>query len=75
MHLAPSECQMDVVWVIVDKLRKSAYYITIRATYLVSTLARLYKDQIVRVHRVQQEIVLEGPNIRLFLLAIFPERT
>lgn len=63
MHLAPSRRQMDVVWVIVDKLKKSSYFITIRATYLVSTLARLYKDQIVRIHRVQQEIVLNRDPI------------
>ena len=48
---------MDVVWVVVDTLMKSAHFILIRMTYPVSTLARLYRDQIVRLHGVPQEIV------------------
>ena len=48
---------MDVVWVIVDRLMKSARFIPIRMTYPVSTLARLYRDQIIRLHGVPREIV------------------
>ena len=58
-HLPTSRIQMDTVWVIVDRLKKSAHFIPIRMTYPVSTLARLYQDQIVRLHGVPWEIVLD----------------
>ena len=43
---------MDVAWVIVDRLTKLPLFIPIRMTYPVSTLARLYRDQIVRLQGV-----------------------
>lgn len=48
IHLTPSRQQMNVVWVIVDRLTKLVHFILINMTYPVSTLARLYKGQIVR---------------------------
>lgn len=50
IHQPTSPHQMDVVWVIVDHLTQLAYLIPIQTTYLVSTLARIYQDQIVRLH-------------------------
>ena len=58
-HLPTSRRQMDVVWVVLDRLMKSAHFIPIRMTYPVSTLARLYRDHIVRLHGIPQEIVLD----------------
>ena len=42
-HLPSSRRQMDAVWVVVDRLTKSAHFILIRMTYPVSTLVRLYR--------------------------------
>lgn len=54
-----SKHQMDVVFVVVNRLTKLAHIILIRTTYPISTLARLYQDQIVKLHGVPQVIVLD----------------
>ncbi|XP_062103865.1 uncharacterized protein LOC133814982 [Humulus lupulus] len=47
----------DTVWVIVDRLTKSAHFILIRKDYKTSRLARLYVDNIVQLHGVPSSIV------------------
>lgn len=47
------------MWVVVDRLTKLGYFIPIRMTYPVSILGRLYRDQIVRLYGVPQDIVLD----------------
>ena len=47
----------DVVWVIVDRLTKTAHFIPIRKDYKLTRLARLYVDNIVRLHGVPSSIV------------------
>ena len=47
----------DSVWVIVDRLTKSAYFIPVRIDYSMDRLARLYVDEIVRFHGVPLSIV------------------
>ena len=47
----------DVVWIIVDRLSKSAYVLSIRMTISMSELAELYIDEIVRLHGVPIFIV------------------
>lgn len=60
--------QMDVAWVIVDILTKLTYFITIHMTYPVSTLARSYKDHIVRLYEIPQEIISDmGPKFTSFI--------
>ena len=49
--------QKNAVWVIVDRLTKSAHFIPIRMDYPLTTLATLYRDQIVRLHGVPREII------------------
>ena len=47
----------DSVWVIVDKLTKSAHFIPVGMDYSMDRLAELYVKEIVRLHGVQLSIV------------------
>ncbi|KAA3469981.1 DNA/RNA polymerases superfamily protein [Gossypium australe] len=42
----------DAIWVVVDRLTKSAHFIPIRTDYLLDKLVELYINKIVRLHRV-----------------------
>lgn len=55
--LPRSPCHMDVVWVIIDHLTKSAHFIPIKKLYLLTMLELLYRDQIVKLHGVPKEII------------------
>ncbi|XP_020426542.1 uncharacterized protein LOC109950819 [Prunus persica] len=43
----------DGVWVIVDRLTKSAHFLPVRANYTLNKLAKLFIDEIVRLHGCQ----------------------
>ncbi|KAK8655771.1 hypothetical protein V6N13_108337 [Hibiscus sabdariffa] len=47
----------DSVWVIVDRLTKSAHFIPVRSNYSVDKLAKLYISEIVRLHGVPLSII------------------
>ncbi|GJZ85491.1 putative reverse transcriptase domain-containing protein [Tanacetum coccineum] len=47
----------DTIWVIVDRLTKSAHFIPTRETYSMETLTRLYIKEIVSRHRVPISII------------------
>ncbi|GJW90781.1 reverse transcriptase domain-containing protein [Tanacetum coccineum] len=47
----------DAIWVIVDRLTKSAHFLAIREDYSMEKLARLYIDEIVAQHRVPTSII------------------
>ena len=47
----------DSVWVIIDRLTKSAHFILVRIDYSMDRLAELYVDEIVRLHGVPLSIV------------------
>ena len=47
----------DSVWVIVDRLTKSAHFIPVRIDYSMDRLPELYVDEIVRLHGVPLSIV------------------
>ena len=47
----------DAIWVIVDKLIKSAHFLPIKKTYTTDKLARLYINRIVCLHGVRESIV------------------
>ncbi|KAI3734185.1 hypothetical protein L6452_13649 [Arctium lappa] len=47
----------DAIWVIVDRLTKSAHFLPIKETYSLEKLARLYIDEIVTRHGVPSSIV------------------
>ena len=47
----------DAVWVIVDRLTKSAHFLSIRLDYSMDRLADLYVNEIVRLHGIPISIV------------------
>jgi hypothetical protein len=47
----------DSIWVIVDRLTKSAHFLPIKTSNSADDLAKLYIKEIVRLHGVPREIV------------------
>ncbi|KAF5799266.1 putative nucleotidyltransferase, Ribonuclease H [Helianthus annuus] len=47
----------DAIWVIVDRLTKSAHFLPIKETFSMERLAKLYVDEIVSLHGVPLSIV------------------
>ena len=47
----------DSIWVVVDRLTKSAHFIPVRVKYTPEKLAELYISQIVRLHGVPISII------------------
>ncbi|GJR05168.1 putative reverse transcriptase domain-containing protein [Tanacetum coccineum] len=47
----------DAIWVVVDRLTKSAHFLAIREDYSTEKLARLYTDEIVARHGVPVSII------------------
>ena len=56
-HLPRTPQGHDVVWVIVDRLMKSAHFLAVRMTFTLERFCRLYIREIVRLHRVPVSIV------------------
>ncbi|GMP22048.1 hypothetical protein CsSME_00000233 [Camellia sinensis var. sinensis] len=48
---------MDSVWVVVDRLTKSAHFLPVKTTFTAYRLATIYVDEIVRLHGVPVSIV------------------
>ena len=49
----------DALWVIVDRLTKSAHFLPIKKTYSTDILARLYINRIICLYGVPESIVLD----------------
>ena len=47
----------DSIWVIVDRLTKSAHFLPIKKTYPLNKFARIYIEEIVKLHGVPASIV------------------
>nr|GEY97556.1 retrotransposable element Tf2 [Tanacetum cinerariifolium] len=47
----------DAIWVVVDRLTKSAHFLPIRKDYSISKLAETFQQEIVRLHGTPSEIV------------------
>ena len=56
-HLPRMLRRHDAVWVIVDWLNKSAYFLTVQMTFTLEKLCRLYIREIVRLHGVPVSII------------------
>ncbi|GJT65117.1 putative reverse transcriptase domain-containing protein [Tanacetum coccineum] len=52
----------DTIWVIVDRLTKSAHFLPMREDYKMDRLARLYMSEIVSRHGVPISIISEGDS-------------
>ncbi|GJS04541.1 putative nucleotidyltransferase, ribonuclease H [Tanacetum coccineum] len=49
----------DAIWVVVDRLTKSAHFLAVREDYSTEKLVRLYTDEIVARHGVPVSIILD----------------
>ncbi|KAM1023862.1 hypothetical protein ACFX2A_045680 [Malus domestica] len=49
----------DDIWVVVDRLKKSALFIPVREKYSLNRLAKLFISQIVKYHGVPVNIILD----------------
>ena len=47
----------DTIWVIVDRLTKTAHFIAIRTDFKVPKLCKLHIDRIVKLHGIPVSIV------------------
>nr|GFA56125.1 putative nucleotidyltransferase, ribonuclease H [Tanacetum cinerariifolium] len=47
----------DAIWVVVDRLTKSAHFLPIRKDYSVSRMAKIFQQEIVRLHGTPSAIV------------------
>jgi len=47
----------DSIWVIVDRLTKSAYFVPIKTGMTVARVAEIYIEQIVRLHGIPPSII------------------
>jgi hypothetical protein len=47
----------DSIWVIVDRLTKTAHFIAVHTTYSVQQYAKIYMYQIVRLHGIPKTII------------------
>ena len=56
-HLPWTQQRHDVVWVIVDRLTKSAHFLAVRMTFALERFCWLYIWEIVRLHGVPVSIV------------------
>ena len=50
-HLPRTERRHDAVWVIVDRLTKSAHFLVVRMTFTLKEFFRLYIPEIVRLQK------------------------
>jgi hypothetical protein len=62
MKLPRTKKGHDAIWVIVDRLTKSAHFLPIKETYDLERLAQLYVDEIVSRHGVPLSIVSDRDN-------------
>nr|GEZ85942.1 putative reverse transcriptase domain-containing protein [Tanacetum cinerariifolium] len=57
MKLPRSKSGHDTIWVVVDRVTKSTYFLATREDYSMEKLARLYINEIVARHRVHVSII------------------
>ena len=53
----------DSIWIVVDRLTKSAPFILVRVKCMAEKLAELYISQIVRLHRVPISIISDRGSL------------
>ena len=58
-HLPWISRKHDAIWVIVDRLTKSAHFLAVQITFTLEEFCRLYIREIVRLHGVPVSIVLD----------------
>ena len=58
----------DLVWVIVDRVTKSAHFLRVKFNYPLNELAKMYIQEIVRLHGVPSSIVSDRGYRRVWVL-------
>jgi hypothetical protein len=53
----------DSIWVIVDRLTKSAHFIPVKASYTAEKLAWIYHKEVVRLHGVPKSIISDRGSV------------
>ena len=53
------QADYDAIWVIMDKLTKLTYFLAIRNNFSLDKLAKLYINEIVKLHEVSISIMLD----------------
>ena len=56
-HQIPLGLLYDSVWVVVDRLTKSAHFLPVRTDYSLNKLVELYIEEIVWLHRILVSII------------------
>ena len=56
-HLPRTQWRHDIVWVIMDRLTKSAHFLAVRMTFILEQFFQLYICEIIRLHGVPTSIV------------------
>ena len=49
--------QHDLIWVILDQMTKSTYFLQVKTTFLVEDYAKLYIQEVFRLHRITVSII------------------
>jgi hypothetical protein len=66
LRLSKAPIEEDSIWVVIDRLTKSANFISMKVQYPMDKLARLYVQNIVRLHGIPLAIVWDrNPNFTL----------
>lgn len=64
----------DSIWVVVDRLTKTAHFFQVKTTYSMSKLAQLYIDEIMRLHGVPLMTISDrGPQFNSRFWRTFQE--
>ena len=53
----------DVIWVIVDRLTKTAHFLLVKKIYSTDRLARLYVNRVICLHGVPESILSDRGSI------------
>ena len=67
-HLSRTFRGHDTIWVIVDRLSKSAHFLAMNLRMSMTKLAQLYIKEIVRLHGVPSSIVFDSPAVHVSVL-------
>jgi hypothetical protein len=49
----------DSIWVIIDRLTKTAHFLLVHTIYTVKKYAEIYLEQIIRLHGVPKTIIFD----------------
>ena len=66
--------QYDSIWLVVDRLSKSAHFIPVKSTYSVEDYAKIFIDEIVCCHGIMLSIIFDrGAQFTSRLWRLFQE--